>query len=118
MLGPMTMRIILSHVKTRGMAGGRSVGVAFFQPPSNIIQTHSNVIQNLKPQKISVKKVCLLFPTEILLRLGTKLTWMDAGSHVELGSYVGGVSVGANRSFLHPPLTLFQRRPCHEHEYY
>ena len=43
---------------------------------------------------------------------------MDAGSHVELGSYVGGVSVGANRSFLHPPLTLLQRRPCHEHEYY
>ena len=70
MLGPiMTMSIILSHVKTRGIAGGRSVGVAFFQPPSNIIQTHSNVIQNLKPQKISVKKVCLLFPTEILLNV-------------------------------------------------
>ena len=118
MLGPiMTMRIILSHVKTRGIAGGRSVGVAFFQPPSNIIQTHSNVIQNLKPQKISVKKVCLLFPTEILLNVLAQ-NW-HGWMRVPMWNWVPmweELSVGANRSFLHPP--LFQRRPCHEHEYY
>ena len=89
MLGPiMTMRIILSHVKTRGMAGGRSVGVAFFQPPSNIIQTHSNVIQNLKPQKISVKKVCLLFPTEILLNALAQ-NWHRCGFPCGIGFLCG-----------------------------